>query len=86
MKKKSLKSKVNSLRNHVSKLSYESSLNELDNILNQLQNESINLEEIKEKYIEAKAYLQHCETLLDIANQEVLELDSITLEIKESKT
>ena len=59
----------------ISKLSYEESLKELDFILNELQNETLQVDQLKYSYLKAKLYLQHCEKLLDSTEQELIQID-----------
>ena len=69
--------KRNIIKNHsskISKLSYEQSLEELDLIIKDLQDESILVEELNEKYIKANLYIKHCEQLLNRIEQEVIEM------------
>jgi len=69
--------KRNIIKKHsskISKLSYEQSLEELDLIIKDLQDESILVEELNEKYIKANLYIKHCEQLLNRIEQEVIEM------------
>ena len=53
--------KTNIIKKHspkISKLSYEESLKQLDLILKDLQDESIIVEELNEKYIKANLYIK----------------------------
>ena len=69
--------KMTTLAMKIETLSYEDSLKELDLILGELQNESILVEELKFNYVKAKLYLQHCETLLERTEQEVIKIDTL---------
>ena len=60
---------------NISNLSYEQSLEELDLIIKDLQDESILVEELNEKYIKANLYIKHCEQLLSRIEQEVIEMN-----------
>ena len=68
----------------VSKLSYEEALDNLDLILSKLQNETLPVEEMKRSYIEAILYLDHCEKLLKTIEQEVVEIETDDLLLKEN--
>ena len=73
---KALKGKIiNKYSPKISKLSYEQSLEELDFIIKDLQDESILVEELNEKYIKANLYIKHCEQLLSRIEQEVIEMN-----------
>ena len=68
----------------VSKLSYEEALDKLDLILGKLQNETIPVEEMKISYLEAILYLDHCEKLLKTIEQEVVEIETDALLLKDN--
>ncbi len=60
-------------------LSYEESLNALELLLENLQNDSVPLEKLQEYHLKASIYLDHCQKLLDNAEQQVIELDAKSL-------
>ena len=60
---------------HVSDLSYEESLEKLNTLLSKLQNESLNVDDLKISYLQATLYLEHCENLLNTIEQEVVEIE-----------
>lgn len=64
-------------------LSYEESLQALDMILNELQDETVALDDLQKQYLHSKVYLEHCEQLLDKAQQSILELDPDSLQPKQ---
>ncbi len=70
------------LRKQTAKLTYEESLNKLDSLLEVLQSDSVHLEELYERYLQGKIYLEHCEELLQEVEQKVSELDAETLNAK----
>tara|TARA_B100000700_G_C14889688_1_gene782134 strand:- start:703 stop:1008 length:306 start_codon:yes stop_codon:yes gene_type:complete len=72
--------KIKELRNKISRISYEESLKKLDLILDDLQNENISIDDICYKYLEGQIYLEHCENLLQIVEQEVIEINPDSLE------
>ena len=57
------------------KFTYKESLDALDKILDKFQSDSFSLEEMQDNYIKAKKYLEHCEFLLDKAEQQIIEID-----------
>ncbi len=62
------------LRIQISKLSYEDALMKLDILLEKLKTESLLVEELKESFLEGNLYIEHCESLLNKVEQEVLEI------------
>ncbi len=77
--KKDQKSKkdefAESLRVEISQLSYEDSLNQLDILLAKLKDESLLVEDLQESFLQGSLYIKHCESLLDKAEQEVIEIN-----------
>ena len=71
---------INVWKQEVSSLSYEDALNALDLLLESLQNDSVPLEELREFHLKGSIYLDHCQTLLDNAEQTVIQLDPHSLE------
>ncbi|WP_320663464.1 exodeoxyribonuclease VII small subunit [Prochlorococcus sp. MIT 1223] len=66
---------ANNINDKILEMSYEDSLKELDIILNHLQNEKIPIDKMHEYYIQANTYLEHCQKLLNLLEQEVEELN-----------
>ncbi len=73
---------IKELKREICSLNYEECLKALDLILEELQNENVPLEHMHKYYLKGKVCIEHCETLLDITEQEILELDSDSLEPK----
>ena len=65
------------IRQHVASLSYEESLMQLDALLSNLQDENLPLTNLQNSYVEAKIYLEHCESLLNSTEQEVINMIKI---------
>ncbi len=61
------------IRRAISKLSYEEALNSLELILNQLKKDDVRVDDLKRYYLQGKIYLEHCEKMLKIADQEIIE-------------
>ncbi len=80
------KKKEDKLASEISKLSYEESLEQLDKLIRELQNEEIPVEKLCDNYLKGKLYLQHCEVLLSKIEQNIIQLDPITLDIQEKNT
>ena len=59
----------------IQELSYEESLEKLNTLLSKLQNESLHVDDLKISYLQATLYLEHCENLLNIIEQEVVEIE-----------
>ena len=59
----------------ITALSYEESLAGLDLLLENLQNDNVPVEDLQENYLRGKLYLEHCESLLRVVEQEVIELN-----------
>tara|TARA_B100000035_G_C20691728_1_gene418638 strand:+ start:147 stop:404 length:258 start_codon:yes stop_codon:yes gene_type:complete len=64
-----------------SALSYEESLQALDLLLTQLQNDAVPMAELQRHYLQGQIYLEHCKSLLEAAEQTVIQLDPDSLEI-----
>ena len=67
-------------KEEIQDLSYEESLAELNSLLNDLQSDQASLEDIQKYYLKGKLYLAHCEGLMKVVEQEVVELDLKKLE------
>ena len=65
---------IQELSVHVSELSYEESLEKLNTLLSKLQNESLHVDDLKISYLKATLYLDHCESLLNTLEQDVVEI------------
>ncbi|WP_320673519.1 exodeoxyribonuclease VII small subunit [Prochlorococcus sp. MIT 1341] len=63
------------LKKTIESLPYEESLTKLEVILDELKNDNMPIEEVQKSYLEAKVYLEHCETLLTKLEQSVCQLD-----------
>tara|TARA_Y100001968_G_scaffold190349_1_gene174405 strand:- start:471 stop:773 length:303 start_codon:yes stop_codon:yes gene_type:complete len=63
------------LKKDINKLSYEESINELEIILTNVQDENISLDKIQINYIKGHLLLEHCEELLNFAEQEINEIN-----------
>jgi len=64
------------LKKNILKLSYEETILELENILIDVQDENISLDKMQSNYIKGNLLLEHCEKLLEVAEQEINEIDS----------
>ena len=60
----------------ISKLSYEKSIKGLDEILNKLKSENLLVEELQINHLKANLYIEHCESLLDHIEQEIIEINT----------
>jgi len=60
-------------------LSYEEALQAADLLLHQLQNDSTPLAELQQTYQRGQIYLERCESLLQVVEQSVLQLDPDTM-------
>ena len=60
-------------------LSYEEAIQALDLLLAELQNESVPLADLQQKVLHGEVYLNRCQSLLDTAEQSIVELDPTTL-------
>ncbi len=65
---------LDTIRKSIQKLDYEESLKLLDHTLIELQNENLPIEDIQKYYLRGKALIQHCENLLNLIEQQVLEI------------
>ena len=76
IEKKKSNQKINKkVDDNISKMSYETSLEELDLVISQLQNDNIKIDDLSKYYTRGNLLLTHCQRLLDILEQEVIELD-----------
>ncbi len=66
---------INTLREKISKLSYEESLEKLEILLDQMKSERMPINELKQSFLEGSLYLEHCENLLDKVEQEVFHIE-----------
>jgi len=64
----------------ISLLSYEEALTAADQLLENLQNDKIPVEDLQKFYLQGKIYLDHCQTLLNNVEQEVINLNPETLQ------
>ena len=62
-------------KKEIKQLSYEESISQLETILSNLQDENISLDKIQKNYIQGHILLQHCEELLQFAEQEINEIN-----------
>ncbi|WP_320675627.1 exodeoxyribonuclease VII small subunit [Prochlorococcus sp. MIT 1300] len=62
-------------RKKLKELSFEDSLRELDTLLSKLQNDEVPLADLQAHYLQGKAYLAHCQELLDSVEQELVEVN-----------
>ena len=49
------------------------------NLMNELQSDKISLDDIQRYYMKANIYLAHCEKLINVAEQQIIELNLDTL-------
>ncbi len=75
---------IKELSIHVAELSYEESLEKLSLLLSKLQNEELPVDDLKISYLQATLYLEHCETLLNTIEQEVVEIEIDESPLKET--
>ena len=79
LRSKNLRSKaqkdLDEWRNKLKELSFEDSLRELDTLLSKLQNDEVPLADLQAHYLQGKAYLAHCQELLDYVEQELVEVN-----------
>ncbi len=64
------------INNAIETLSYEDSLNALDEILQKLQADTVAVEDLQQYYLKGNMHLDHCERLLNDAEQKVEQIDS----------
>tara|TARA_Y100001968_G_C19098700_1_gene591449 strand:+ start:71 stop:394 length:324 start_codon:yes stop_codon:yes gene_type:complete len=70
------------IKKKINKLSYEESIDALETILSNIQAENISLDQIQSNYIEGQILLKHCEELLQLAEQEIHEINPDSIDIK----
>jgi len=70
-----LQETIDVLTKQIMLLSYEESLSSLDKLLENLQNDNVPVEDMQRYYLKGKLYLDHCESLLNNVEQEVIELN-----------
>ena len=68
--KKSREEPISQFRDQI-----KNSLEELDSLLAKLQNDNVPVENLRDYYMKGKAYLEHCESLLQVIEQDVIDLD-----------
>ena len=85
MAEPTLKKQLQSWKKAAAALSYEESLQALDLLLSQLQNDAVPMKDLQRHYLQGQVYLQHCEALLEAAEQTVIQLDPDSLEPDSSK-
>ncbi len=66
---------IEEIRKNVLALTYEESLKELDLLISDLQDENLPITNLQNSYSKAKIYLEHCESLLDTLEQEIIQLE-----------
>jgi len=71
----SLESKVSKLQEDINSLSYEEAVKQIELLLAEIQNENILIEEIQQQYLKGQIYIQHCEQLLNEAEQSISNID-----------
>jgi len=71
----SLQETIDALTKKIMLLSYEESLRSLDQLLENLQSDNLPVEDMQKYYLQGKLYLDHCESLLNNVEQEVIELN-----------
>ena len=76
----STKVMLGQLDKKISLLSYEESLKALDELLDLLQNDTVPVEDLQRSYLLGNLYLEHCEKLLNITEQEIVELNKEELQ------
>ena len=69
------------LKKKIKKLSYEESIDALETILSNVQAENISLDKIQSNYIEGQILIKHCEELLQVAEQEINEINPEYIDI-----
>ena len=81
MAEPTLNKKIKAWTKAAAALSYEESLQALDLLLNQLQGDSVPMADLQRHYLQGQIYLEHCKSLLEAAEQTVIQLDADSLEI-----
>ena len=71
----SLQETIDALTKKIMLLSYEESLRSLDQLLENLHSDNLPVEDMQKYYLQGKLYLDHCESLLNNVEQEVIELN-----------
>ena len=67
---------IEAFKKDIKKLSYEESIFELESILTNIQDENISLDKIQINYVKGHLLLKHCEELLEVVEQEIIEINS----------
>ena len=80
MPEPSLKQQIRSWTKDAAKLSYEESLQALDLLLTELQSDAVPMRDLQRHYLRGQIYLEHCQSLLDEAEQTVIQLDPDSLQ------
>ena len=81
MAEPTLNKQIKAWKKAAAALSYEESLQGLDLLLNQLQSDSVPMVDLQSHYLQGQIYLEHCKSLLEAAEQTVIQLDADSLEI-----
>ena len=71
--------RIEAWRKDAEGLSYEEAMQALDLLLAELQNDSVPLADLQQKVLHGEVYLNRCQSLLDIVEQSIVELDPTTL-------
>ena len=79
----SVKDLIQAALKETKNMSYEESLCALDLTLEKLQDDSIPVDELQNYYLRGTIYLQHCENLLKVIEQKVIELDPENINLKD---
>ena len=77
---KDLQAQIQTWRQDAAGLSYEEALQALDLLLAELQNDTVPLAQLQQRFLHGEVYLDHCESLLNSVEQAVETLDPDTLE------
>ena len=77
--KKEQRDRIEAWRKDAETLSYEEAIQALDLLLAELQNDSVPLADLQQKVLHGEVYLNRCQSLLDSAEQSIVELDPTTL-------
>tara|TARA_Y100001968_G_C19158764_1_gene619759 strand:- start:29 stop:280 length:252 start_codon:yes stop_codon:yes gene_type:complete len=67
---------IEAFKKNIKKLSYEESIFELESILTNIQDENISLDKIQINYVKGHLLIKHCEELLQVVEQEIIEINS----------
>ena len=76
---KEQRDRIATWRKDAETLSYEDAMQALDLLLAELQNDSVPLADLQQKVLHGEVYLNRCQSLLDSAEQSIVELDPTTL-------